>query len=419
MEEYKFNSGSSYSQTGERTGATPITVAFKKEASEFAAKKNKKSSKKMLSTLLAAILVVGISFASGALGAYIVNENSVTVEEQPSPTLSTSTDAQATTYFIPGATSTSSATYASVAAATKPSVVEITTEMATGGSYFQQYITSGAGSGVIVSSDGYIVTNNHVIDGATKITVRLSSGSEYQATLVGTDAQSDIAVIKIEEIALPYAKIGDSAKLAVGEEVLAIGNPLGTLGGSVTNGIISALDREITIDGQKMTLLQTNAAINPGNSGGGLFNMSGELIAIVNAKSAGETIEGLGFAIPINYAYEIAKDLMANGYVSGRPALGISYIAIDDYMDLMRYGVTSYGIYVYDGGETTLENGDRIVRLGDYEVSSTATLKSAIQNYKVGDTIRITVVRRGQYVDLEATLIESKPAETKIELTTN
>ena len=147
--------------------------------------------------------------------------------------------------------------------------------------------------------------------------------------------------------------------------------------------------------------------------------MAGQLVGIVNAKISQEGIEGLGFAIPINYAYEIAKDLMANGYVSGRPALGISYIAIDDYMDLMRYGVTSYGIYVYDGGETTLENGDRIVRLGDYEVSSTATLKSAIQNYKVGDTIRITVVRRGQYVDLEATLIESKPAETKIELTTN
>ena len=167
-----------------------------------------------------------------------------------------------------------------------------------------------------------------------------------------------------------------------------------------------------------MRLLQTNAAINPGNSGGGLFNMRGELIAIVNAKSSGESIEGLGFAIPINYAHEVAKELLKNGYVTGRPAMGISYIAIDDYMDVMRYGVPSYGIYVYDGGETALENGDRIVRIGDYEVQNEETLKSAIQNYKVGDTINVTVVRSGQYTDLSVTLIESKPVESKIELKT-
>ncbi len=417
MEEFKFNTESSFSQKGERTSAAPISVAFKKEAAETITKKSrKKGGVKFLAAFLCIILIIGASFASGAFGAYVVSERLMQTEDVDAPTLSTTPEAKPSAFFITG--NTSSTTYATVAAKTKPCVVEITTEMATGGMYFQQFITSGAGSGVIISSDGYIITNNHVIDGASKITVRLSAGGEYDATLVGADAQSDIAVIKIEEIALPYAIIGDSDKLAVGEEVLAIGNPLGTLGGSVTNGIISALDREITIDGQKMNLLQTNAAINPGNSGGGLFNMDGNLVAIVNAKSSGETIEGLGFAIPINYAYEIAKDLIANGYVSGRPALGISYIAIDDYMDLMRYGVTSYGIYVYDGGETPLENGDRIVRFGDYEVSSTATLKSAIQNYKVGDKVQITVVRRGQYADLEVTLIESKPAETKIELTT-
>ncbi len=431
MEEYKFTPESSYSQTGERTGKAPINLTFKQEPADIAApKRAKKRNGKVLKTVVAGLLVFGISFGSGALGAYIVNESNATDEAEAAgatqsetvqpvtPSTQTGAQPQGTAYYLPGNLGTSSATYSTVAAATKPSVVEITTEMATGGAYFQQFITSGAGSGVIISSDGYIITNNHVIDGASKITVRLSSGGEYAATVVGSDAQSDIAVIKIDEIALPSAKIGDSSKLAVGEEVLAIGNPLGTLGGSVTNGIVSALDREITIDGQKMTLLQTNAAINPGNSGGGLFNMNGELIAIVNAKSAGETIEGLGFAIPINYAHSIAQDLIANGYVGGRPAIGISYIAIEDYMDLLRYGVTSYGIYVYDGGETPLENGDRIVRLGDYEVSSTATLKSAIQNYAVGDTINVTVVRKGQYVDFQLTLIESKPAETKIELTT-
>ena len=187
---------------------------------------------------------------------------------------------------------------------------------------------------------------------------------------------------------------------------------------TLTDGIISAIDRGISYNGHSMTLLQTNAAINPGNSGGGLFNMRGELIAVVNAKAAGSDIEGLGFAIPINTAYKIASELMANGYVSGRPAIGISYIEIDDYMDLMRYRVNSYGIYVYDGGETGLKSGDRIVRYGDYEVSSSATFKSALQSYKVGDTVTVTVVRGGKYEDVNVTLIEDKPAETKIELST-
>lgn len=423
MEEFKFNSESSYSTAGERSGGVPITVAFRKENAEpvVPQKKHKKGGR-VLKTLALGLLVVGVSFGSGALGAYLVGGNETApVEEQTEAPLSTGVDAQPTAskfQYEDGKITVSSTTYAEVAALTKPSVVEITTEMAAGNAYFQQFVQSGAGSGVIISQDGYIITNNHVIDGATKITVRLTSGSEYEAKVIGTDAQSDVAVLKVEATGLPYATIGDSSKLVVGEEVLAIGNPLGSLGGSVTNGIISALDREITIDGQKMRLLQTNAAINPGNSGGGLFNMHGQLIAIVNAKSSGTGIEGLGFAIPISYAYEIAQDLMADGYVSGRPAMGISYIAIDDYMDLMRYGVVSYGIYVYDGGETPLKNGDRIVRIGDYEVQSVATLKSAIQNYNVGDTVKVTVVRAGTYTDLEVTLIEDKPVENKIELKT-
>ncbi len=428
MEEYKFNSQSSYSTSGERTGSTPITVSFKNDKAEAIVPQKKRNGGKVLKTFALGLLIVGVSFGSGALGAYLVG-GSDTEEVQSAATLNSATDAQSQSLTgrfnypeNPSAqtviTTPNETTYAEVAAKAKPTVVEITTEMASGSAYFQQFIQSGAGSGVIISQDGYILTNNHVIDGATKVTVRLTTGTEYEAKVIGTDTQSDIAVIKVEATGLPYATIGNSAKLVVGEEVLAIGNPLGSLGGSVTNGIISALDREITIDGQKMRLLQTNAAINPGNSGGGLFNMQGQLVAIVNAKSSGTGIEGLGFAIPINYAYEIAEDLLANGYVSGRPAIGISYIAIDDYMDLMRYGVVSYGIYVYDGGETPLQNGDRIVRIGDYEVQSVATLKSAIQSYKVGDTVKVTVVRQGTYTDLEVTLIEDKPAESKIELKT-
>lgn len=416
MAEFNYNSESSYSQTGERTSSTPITLSFKNDAPTPAPQPPKKKGK-VLKTLAAGILIVGVSLGSGALGAYLVRDNGTA----PAETTAQTTIPSALGSQIASATVSGSSVkvdYVAVAEKAKPTVVEITTEIVSNNSYFQQYVESGAGSGVIISTDGYIITNNHVIDGASKITVRLTTGDEHEAVLIGTDSQSDIAVLKIEATGLPYATLGDSTKLAVGEEVLAIGNPLGSLGGSVTNGIISALDREITIDGQKMQLLQTNAAINPGNSGGGLFNMNGELIAIVNAKSYGDAIEGLGFAIPINYAHEVAQELLKNGYVSGRPAIGISYIEIDDYMDLMRFRVSAYGVYVYDGGETSLANGDRIVRFGDYEVQNAENLKSAIQSYKVGDTVNVTVVRNGQYTDLSVTLIEDKPVETKIELKT-
>ena len=416
MAEYQFgNSENSYSQEAERRTGEPIVLHFEGES------KPPKKKSKVLRNLAVGLLIVGISAGSGALGATLAGRGgNVTADaptQQPAVTTPVAT--------MPGAqvsnatlSSESGATYAEVAAKVKPTVVEITTEQTVNGSYFEQYVQSGAGSGVVITADGYIITNNHVVSGATKITVRLTSGDEYEATLIGTDSQEDVAVVKIDAKDLPYATLGDSSKLVVGDEVLAVGNPLGSLGGSVTNGIISALDREIIVSGQSMTLLQTNAAINPGNSGGGLFNMRGELVAVVNAKASGSDIEGLGFAIPINTAYKIASELMANGYVSGRPAIGISYIEIDDYMDLMRYRVNSYGIYVYDGGETGLKNGDRIVKFGDYEVSSSTTLKSALQSYKVGDTVNVTVVRAGKYEDISVTLIEDKPAETKIELST-
>lgn len=413
MAEYQFgNSENSYSQEAERHAGEPVVLHFEGE------QKPPKKKNKVLRNLAVALLIVGLSAGSGALGATLAGRGSATAApsvQQPAVSTPVATIPQASGSAL---SSDTGMAYAEVAAKVRPAVVEITTEQTVNGSYFEQYVQSGAGSGVVITADGYIITNNHVVSGATKITVRLTSGDEYEATLVGTDAQEDIAVVKIDAKDLPCATLGDSSKLVVGDEVLAVGNPLGSLGGSVTNGIISALDREIIVSGQSMTLLQTNAAINPGNSGGGLFNMRGELVAVVNAKAAGSDIEGLGFAIPINTAYKIASELMTNGYVSGRPAIGISYIEIDDYMDLMRYRVNSYGIYVYDGGETGLKNGDRIVRFGDYEVSSSATLKSALQSYKVGDTVTVTVVRAGKYEEIGVTLIEDKPAETKIELST-
>ena len=228
-------------------------------------------------------------------------------------------------------TTTPMSDIATVAASVAASIVEIRTETVKTGGYFQQYISGGAGSGVVLSADGYIVTNHHVINGADTITVRTNDDKEYTATVIGTDSETDVAVIKIDASDLSPVLIGDSTKLVVGQDVVAIGNPLGELGGTVTNGIISALDREITIDGDTMTLLQTNAAINPGNSGGGLFNLYGELVGIVNAKSSGTDIEGLGFAIPINMVYSVVEQILEYGYVKGRPFLGIETIYISDY----------------------------------------------------------------------------------------
>lgn len=184
------------------------------------------------------------------------------------------------------------------------SVVEVMTE-----TNYMDYISEGAGSGVIISEDGYIVTNQHVIEGSDKIIITLTNDKEYEAKIIGEDKKEDIALLKIDAEGLKPIEFGDSSNLKVGEKSIVIGNPLGQLGGSVTDGIISAVDRTLNIDGVDMTLLQTNAEINPGNSGGGIFNSKGQLIAIVVAKSTGEGREGLGFGIPSNKVLTVISSL--------------------------------------------------------------------------------------------------------------
>ncbi len=307
-------------------------------------------------------------------------------------------------------------TYDQVAEAVSPTVVEITTESIVTDSIFWggSYVTSGAGSGVIISADGTIITNNHVVSGASTVTVRLTDGTEYAATVLGRDSDSDIAVIKISAENLPFVLIGNSDSLKVGEEVIAVGNPLGELGGTVTNGIVSALSRDVSIDGTEMTLIQTNAALNPGNSGGGLFNMYGELVGIVNAKSSttasGTSVEGIGFAIPSNTAIKVATELTNYGYVRGRVMLGISYIDIDSSYKAMYYRVSALGVYVADSPyNDQLKAGDRIVAVDGSEVTYGADVKAAIKDRSVGDEISLTVVRDGKYVDVKATLREYVP----------
>lgn len=319
--------------------------------------------------------------------------------------------------------------YTDVAAIVKDSVVEITTEFKVTG--FFQYISEGAGSGVIISEDGYIITNNHVISdsdngsAADKVTVRLTNGKEYKAKLVGRDEDYDIAVIKIEpDEKLSFAVFGDSDKLTVGEEVIAVGNPLGELGGTVTNGIISALDRDINVDGTKMNLLQTNAAINPGNSGGGLFNMKGELVGVVNAKSSGSGIEGLGFAIPANDAYDVAEQLMESGYVKGKVYLGISCYDVTDAFTAYRYFKSqATGVYVVeveDGyNDDVLKYGDRIIAVNGDEITKFSQIKDILKSCEVGDELKFSIQRSGKLLDVTVICYEYVPEEADIDFDSN
>ena len=304
----------------------------------------------------------------------------------------------------------------STAELVKHSVVEITTETVQESWFIQQYVTEGAGSGVIISEDGYIVTNNHVIEGVSSIKVRTIDGTEYTAKLIGTDSKTDLAVIKIEAQDLKAAVFGSSGSLKVGQSVIAVGNPLGELGGTVTDGIISALEREMTIEGARMNLLQTNAAVNPGNSGGGLFNLYGELVGIVNAKTSGSGIEGLGFAIPIDDARDVIEELIDLGYVSGRAYMGVTLIDINDYMTAASYRVNRYGVYILEvetgspADNAGLRAGDYVEGIDDELISRSDALVQYIATKSVGDTVTMYIERNGQGMDISVTLAEYIPA---------
>lgn len=298
---------------------------------------------------------------------------------------------------------------------TADSVVEISTESVVTGSFAQQYIRQGAGSGVIISEDGYIITNQHVIDGASTIKVSLRDQTKYEAKLIGSDEDSDIALIKIEATGLSAATFGDSSKLAVGDYVVAIGNPLGTLGGTVTDGIISALAREITIENRKMTLLQTNAQISPGNSGGGLFGENGELIGIVNAKDSATEVEGIAFAIPINNVLDILSDLKTYGYVTGKVDLKMEFIDITTEEAAFYYGVNRTGCYILSVGNNSLAeksgftSGDLVTKINNKDIKTSSDIKELLKSCEVGDNITFTIYRRGKSIELSLTLEEYIP----------
>ena len=383
-------------------------------------KEHRKGGSKLAQRAIALALAAAVGFAGGVVGAKVGggSGNKVVIQQVEKSAASDGSGSAAGTALSSGMTT------AQVAEMVSPSVVVITTEQVVYSQwswYGQSQVESGAGSGVIISSDGYILTCDHVVNGASNITVTIGD-QDYAATIVGEDSTSDIAVIKIDATGLTPATIGDSNSLAVGENVLAVGNPLGELGGTVTSGIVSALNRSVTIQGNSstntMSLIQMDASVSPGNSGGGLFNMDGELIGVVNAKSSSSDAEGLGFAIPINDAIKVAQDLLENGYVTGRPYMGITYLAVTDAQTAAQLGVNAYGIYVVDvvqGGPADragLKAGDRIVSIDGSEVAQKTDLGTIIQSHSAGDTLSITVARSGQMQTVSLTLGEKTAANS-------
>jgi len=389
-------------------------------------KKKKKANRTGFAAALIAVCIIG-SGLSGFGGTYLantLNNDNVLKTEKNQQIVSDShvtndntlssdinTDIAPTinnAASIPDADSSSSQllSVADVVTSVKHSVVEIQTERVSTSGFMREFVSTGAGSGVIISEDGYIITNDHVISGAQSITVRLSNEQEYVATLIGSDKKTDLAVLKIDAEGLQPAVMGYSSSLLVGQTAIAIGNPLGELGGTVTSGIVSALDREITIDGETMSLLQTDAAVNPGNSGGGLFDLYGKLVGIVNAKSSGSEIEGLGFAIPIDTARIVVEQLIEYGYVRGRIDTGLTLVDIQDPFTAMSYRVNHLGLYISNSVSDDFRSGDRIVAVDNLLINNIAEWNQKMSEYSVGDTINMTVVRGDNSVTLPLTLME-------------
>ena len=293
------------------------------------------------------------------------------------------------------------------------------------------YTTTAAatGSGFVITRDGYIVTNHHVIEEATRdktvpITVSFQNGESYQAKLVGSEADNDVAVLKIEAQGLKPVVMGDSDKLVVGEAVYAIGNPLGELTYSLTDGIVSALDRVITTgsggDAVSLNMLQTNCAINSGNSGGPLFNAYGEVIGITTAKmsssaAATASVEGLGFAVPVNDVKDIIKDLIENGYVTGKPYMGVQISSVTE-ADAKRYGL-KVGAYVEvveensSAAKAGLKVGDIIIAIDETEINTHSALVATVATYRAGDTVTLKIMREHKELELKLTFAERQPED--------
>lgn len=301
------------------------------------------------------------------------------------------------------------------------SVVAITNTTVSTNNFGQSGTAVSSGSGFIYTADGYIVTNYHVVKDAQTLTVTTYDGTAYDATFVGGDENNDIAVIKVDATDLPAATVGSSSDLIVGDQVVAIGNPLGELTSTQTVGYVSGMNRDVSTDGSVINMIQTDAAINPGNSGGPLFNSYGEVIGIVSAKYSSysnTTVEGIGFAIPINDVLSLVEDIMTNGYVTNKAYMGITPGTMNEQMARQyRYDVTE-GVFVYsveDGSaadKAGLQMGDVITKMDDTDITSYEDLVAAKKSYSAGDTVTLTVYRGGKTIELQLTF-DAAPETTE------
>lgn len=381
----------------------------------------KKNGRKIWKTILCSVLVIALVAAGCGITAYSVNRYWLSQNERTMDYIDKLSDQiedleqqikdnsfTGNGNSVSGSTNINSEglTPGQVYAKCVNSVVAITatvtSSQTTGGS---------SGSGFIISEDGYIVSNYHVVEGASSLTVTTHNGDQYSATIVGYDDRNDLALLKADATGLSAVTLGSSNDLIVGDQVVAIGNPLGELNATLTVGYVSGKDRTVTTDGTVINMIQTDAAINPGNSGGPLFNMKGEVVGITTAKysgttSSGATIEGIGFAIPVDDIAGKIEEIQENGYVS-TPYMGIEINNRFDGMGVYVVSVEPDGAAAKAG----MKVGDLIVSIGDTEVTSLNALDTAIRKFKVGDTTKITVYRSGKLVDLSVTFGE-KPHST-------
>lgn len=392
-------------------------------------KKKKSGGAKVAAIALVCVLVGGVG-GGVAVNSYLNRDtvpamNDVADDADPAPTAQTDEPEETAPAFnntVIDVTTNSQATAMTpqdVYENYVNAVVAISNESTTN-VFGQQATTASSGSGFIISEDGYIVTNNHVVSGAEKLTVMMTSGEEYEAKIIGADAENDVALIKIEGENLPTVSIGNSDEIQVGQQVCAIGNPLGELTNTMTVGYVSALDREINENGTPINMFQTDCAINSGNSGGPIFDMHGNVVGITTAKyssngySSSASIEGIGFCVPANDAMDIVGDLLQYGYVKGRPSLGITCQAISK--TVIQYYNLPAGIYVVSVEEGSasdragLVEGDIITAVDGTEVSSVTEFKALLKQYTAGDTATLSVYHGAEngISDVEVTFDEKQ-----------
>ena len=309
---------------------------------------------------------------------------------------------------------------ATVYASVVNSAVSINCSATSTNIFGQQTQTASSGSGFIITEDGYVVTNYHVVSGASSVQVTLYNGDTYDATVIGGDSDYDVAVLKINASGLQPVTLGESADVNVGDTVLAIGNPLGELTFSMSQGIVSSCDRAINVDGTPFNMIQVDCSINPGNSGGPLVNLYGEVVGIVSAKYSSyssTTVEGLGFAIPISDVKSIITDIMENGAVTDKAYMAITAGTMNEQMAAQFNIDVTEGVFVYSvveggaGEKAGLRLGDVITKMGDKTLTSRQDLSAAMKGYRAGDTVTLTVYRGGQYIEVELTF-DAQPQTT-------